>query len=142
VRGQTARALGVSAAAHGHAAILAVACLLALPGCSSSADGTVALSIEPVFAPDPPVVGPLAVELALADSAGVPITGASVRVEGNMSHPGMVPSHGVVTQIGPARFRAELELTMPGDWILLVEVELPDGRCVERVLSLQGVRVP
>lgn len=56
-----------------------------------------------------------------------------------MSHAGMTPVFGEATEIEPGRFRSTLELTMAGDWHVLVHVTLSDGRQVERQFEIKGV---
>lgn len=68
-----------------------------------------------------------------------PVTGARVRLEGNMTHPGMVPIFAYAAEAGPGRYEAPLELTMGGDWILTVTATLTDGARVRRRVDLPGV---
>jgi len=114
---------------------LAVAC----SGAAEHADVDVRVSV----APQPPTMGAAAVEVTLNDTAGetaAPLTGATVRIEGNMSHAGMVPVFADAAEVRPGVYTAELELTMAGDWFLIVTAELADGREVERTHDLPGVR--
>lgn len=90
--------------------------------------------------PDPPRVGPVTLTLALADSAGRPIADADVSVEGNMAHAGMQPVFAEAAEVDSGRYAASLEFTMAGDWFLLVDVTLPDGRAVERTVEVPGVQ--
>jgi YtkA-like protein len=142
MRDPLARARDVSAGAHLAAVGLVGVIILLCTTCSHAGGESNAIHIEHVLAPDPPVVGFLSLELALTDRSGAPTQATSVSVEGNMTHPGMVPSPAVVTQVGPGRYRANLELTMPGDWVLLAEITLPDGTRVEHSVVLPGVRIP
>ncbi len=98
------------------------------------------VKLEWTIRPSPPVVGPATVELVLTDPSGRPIRSTAVRVEGNMSHPGMAPSIARAEEIAPGRYRAALSLTMAGEWFLLVEAGLPDGRTLERTVRLPAVR--
>jgi hypothetical protein len=91
--------------------------------------------------PDPPVVGVAALELELRDGAGVPIHGATVAIEGDMSHPGMAPSFAAAREVTPGVYHADLELTMAGDWLVLVDARLADGTTARRTLNLPAVRV-
>jgi hypothetical protein len=53
----------------------------------------------------------------------------AVRIEGNMSHAGMVPVLDSAVQEAPGRYVVDdFGFTMPGDWVLSVEATLPDGR--------------
>lgn len=108
--------------------------------CSRAAGSEPDVRIASTLLPDPPVMGPATVDVVLTDPSGQPIQGASVRVEGNMSHAGMVPSIASVNEVEPGHHRAALELTMAGDWFLLVHTRLGDGRTVERTVRVPSVR--
>jgi len=119
----------------------AIGFLLAVAACSraplaAAEDTLVTWSVSP----SPAVTGPCTVEITLHTASGVPIRGAKLEVEGNMSHAGMKPSLGTATEVQPGVYRAPLELTMGGDWFLLIEGALPDGRKLERKLDLPGVK--
>jgi hypothetical protein len=126
------------------AAVLAVALAsagLSAAGCSRTADGAPDVRVELTVAPDPPAAGPAIVTLRLLAAAdGSAVTGASVQIEGTMSHAGMRSVFGTAREEGPGVYAAPLELTMGGDWILLVDAELADGRHLHRELRLPGVR--
>lgn len=111
-----------------------------LAACAKPAGVAPAVQIECQVSPTPPVVGMAQVDVSLADPNGAPIAGARVSVEGNMNHAGMTPSIGNAKEIELGRYRAEIELTMGGDWFLLLEATLADGREVERNVPLPGVR--
>lgn len=57
-----------------------------------------------------------------------------------MSHPGMAPVFGNAKETEPGRYEGHLQLTMPGDWVILEHITLPDGRKLERQLDVNGVR--
>lgn len=114
-------------------------CLLA-PGCARRPDPGAALVIEQETTPRPPRVGAATITLRVADATGRPVTGAAVRLEGDMSHAGMTPVFGEASELEPGRYRAVLEFTMAGDWVVLVHLTLPDGQKVERQFDVKGVR--
>ena len=119
-----------------------VACLI-YAGCQQAdpvpAPSDIALAWT--VTPDPPVAGPARVSITLTDSkTGEPVREAEVRLEGNMSHAGMKPVFGTAREVEPGRYEATIELTMGGDWFLLVEADLPDGRALDRQVELPGVR--
>ena len=123
----------------------ATACLLLIgltAGCSS--DRNSALDDDVVvtwhISPDPPEMGEATVTVTLADTTGRPIEGADVSLEGVMTHPGMAPSMAEARETAPGRYDAPLQLTMAGDWILLLEASLPDGRHLSRQKDLPAVR--
>ena len=71
--------------------------------------------------------------------------GAEIKLEGNMSHAGMSPVFVNTQEVAPGEYRAKMELSMAGDWIVLVHLTLPDGLKLERqfemtVLNAEGVR--
>jgi hypothetical protein len=79
------------------------------------------------------------VTLTLTDAAGRPVTGASIRVEGNMNHAGMKPVFADAHEGEAGRYTASLEFSMGGDWFLLVTGTLADGRKLERQIEVRGV---
>jgi hypothetical protein len=90
--------------------------------------------------PKPPRIGPLRVSLALRDArSGLPVRGARVDLEGDMTHPGMVPVAAPAREERPGIYGATLPLTMAGDWVLSAEATLPDGRKAAGELVLPGV---
>lgn len=109
-------------------------------GCSrprQTEDANVQLTVA--IRPQPPVTGTAYVEVLLRDATGNPLEATAVRLEGNMSHPGMRPSLAMARRMQPGRWLGGLELTMGGDWLLLVQAELADGRKIERTMELRGV---
>ena len=91
--------------------------------------------------PAPPRVGPVRLELTLTDPATRrPAEGARVRVEANMSHAGMRPVFAAASEEGGGRYLAPVELSMAGDWFLLIEADLPDSRIWRGQIDLPGVR--
>lgn len=91
--------------------------------------------------PAPPATGPARFSAALADArTRQPVRGAVVKLEGDMSHPGMKPVFGTAREIAPGRYEAPIEFTMAGDWVLLLDATLADGRTLQRQVLLPGVR--
>lgn len=91
-------------------------------------------------APTPPIVGPVRIVVTVTDLDGSPVEGARVRLEGTMTHAGMVPVHATASDEGDGRYVApEFEFTMGGEWILFTRVELPDGEEAVREHQLQVV---
>jgi len=125
----------------GRACALVVATLL-LAACGPGDDGEDGVSA--IFRLDPPnpSVGTAQLEVRLVDGAGEPLVGAEVAVEANMNHAGMKPTFADLaeSESRPGLYVGDVEFTMGGDWFLLMEAEMPDGRVVERKLDLSGVR--
>ena len=121
--------------------LLGLTALLAA-GCGPEGDSvpdTPEITVAWNVAPDPPRVGPVQVSLTLTEG-GQPVGDADVRLEGNMSHPGMEPVFSDAREVAPGRYEAPLDLTMAGDWFVLAQITLRDGRSLSRVSQLPGVR--
>jgi hypothetical protein len=82
--------------------------------------------------PSPAIVGPSVLAVTLKDDAGQPVDGASLEVEANMSHAGMVPVLASAAASQAGLYRVPLQWTMAGDWVVDLKFILPDGRRVVR----------
>jgi YtkA-like len=89
--------------------------------------------------PHPPRVGPVTITLRLTDTAGTPVNGARISLEANMSHAGMEPVFADARETEPGRYQSSMELSMAGDWFILVHVTLQDGRKIDRQFEIKGV---
>ncbi|MCL4301474.1 MAG: FixH family protein [Anaerolineae bacterium] len=103
---------------------------LVLAGCGVSqppapASG-VAMTLE--VEPNPPGVGPSHLTVILADSAGKPIEGGSLKIEGSMSHDGMQPRLARAKAGSEGKYEAPFVWSMAGDWVLTVTAALPNGQ--------------
>ena len=98
------------------------------------------IALQYEIAPQPARVGATTIDLKLTDKNGAPVGGARVELEGNMSHAGMGPVSVEAKEIQTGKYRGTLQLTMAGDWIVLVHVTLPDGQTLQRQIELSGVR--
>ena len=122
-------------------ATLACAAAVLAAGCRGPLGATPDVLVEHEISPQPPRVGPAVFNLSLTDAASSkPLGGARVRLEGNMTHAGMPPAFAEASELGPGRYRATLEFTMGGDWVVTVHAALPDGRKLERRFDVKGVR--
>jgi hypothetical protein len=117
-----------------NSAIALCACLLFAQACrqKTAAPADVTLTLTHEISPQPPRVGRVVIALRLTDASGKPATGARVTLEGNMSHAGMSPVFAEAHEAANGNYRATMELSMAGDWIVLVHVTLADGRKVEQ----------
>ena len=97
------------------------------------------LTVAHEVSPQPPGVGPLTITLRVADVSGKPATGVRIKLEGNMSHPGMTPVFADAKETGSGRYSSTMELTMAGDWYFVVHMTLPDGRETEHQFEIKGV---
>ena len=110
-----------------------------LHGCRRQAALPVDLRITPEVSPQPPRVGQTTIILTLTEPAGRGVTGARITLEGNMTHAGMVPVFAEATEIGPGRYRAIVQLSMAGDWVVIAHVNLADGRKLDHQFEINGV---
>ena len=106
----------------------------ALAGCHRESDVDVRITHE--IAPQPPRVGNAIITLGVTDASGEPVTGGQLKLEGNMSHAGMVPVFADAAEVSPGRYRANLELTMAGDWVVIIHGALADNRKFEQEFEL------
>jgi hypothetical protein len=109
-------------------------------GCRGDMDmGETSLVLSVAISPTPPPVGQSRLIISLADSAGAPVKGAFIVVEGNMSHAGMVPVEDTALAEEPGRYGiSDFSFTMAGDWVLDLQATLPDGRWVR---TRKGINV-
>lgn len=106
-------------------------------GCRNEPASDLTLAHE--VSPNPPRVGPVTITLRLTDTAGRQVDGARITLEANMSHAGMVPVFADARETEPGRYQSTMELSMAGDWFILVHVTLKDGRKLERQFDIKGV---
>ncbi len=128
-------------------ALLLAACglMLFLTACRGDPGegGDPDLSLEVGISPTPPAVGPARLIITLSDAGGLPVEGARIEVEGNMSHAGMTPVLDTAVAEAPGRYAvSDFRFTMAGDWILTLRATLPDGRQREIRHRTNVVRAP
>ena len=114
--------------------------LLGAAGCGAPPPERPPIEFDWTLRPDPPREGPATLTLNLTDSSGHPVSGADVEVEGNMTHAGMQPVFAEATEADAGQYTVPLEFTMAGDWFLLIEATLPDGRSIEHTIEVPAVR--
>jgi hypothetical protein len=119
--------------------VFGCALILLGSGCREPVEPQTAVSVECEISPQPVRVGPAIVNVRLRDSAGAPVVGGGVNLVANMSHPGMAPVFGDAKEVAPGQYRGSVELAMLGDWVVLIHVTLPNGRKLERQVSVPGV---
>jgi hypothetical protein len=89
--------------------------------------------VEWKVTPSPPLVdGAAVLEITLGDRDGQPLSGARLRVEAHMTHPGMAPLIEVAAERGNGAYVARLRFPMAGAWILFVKGELADRRSINQ----------
>lgn len=109
-------------------------------GCRPTKPPAPAVTLTWTLSPTPPRAGPATLRVVLRDTRGASLAGATVRLEGHMSHPGMAPVLAIATAREPGVYEVPFAFTMPGDWILLVNAALPDGTRIERRFDVPNVR--
>lgn len=120
--------------------VVLVACFtILLSSCSRWSEPSDRITIESEVSPRPARTGRATITLRIKDASGKPVTGARVAMEGNMSHAGMAPEFGDAKEIEPGRYQGPLELSMAGDWIVLVHLTLANGVKLERQFAIPGV---
>jgi hypothetical protein len=110
-------------------------------GCARNADPSDTISVTWALDPSPPVTGaPMVARLTLRDEQQRPVSGARLRLEGLMSHPGMAPVTADLAERGDGTYEAPFQFTMAGDWILLVTGDLQGGGKLRKQIEIPGVR--
>jgi hypothetical protein len=117
-------------------------CVATLPAiaCHRATDAAPGISVQEQITPLPAHVGPETVAVQLADAAHNPLVHAAIMVEVDMSHPGMSPVFAEATETAPGSYRANIDFSMGGDWVVLLHIKLADGRKIERQVDVRGVR--
>jgi hypothetical protein len=113
---------------------------LLMTGCSRSGTTQPMLTIDHEVSPLPAHAGPVTITLRLTDGAAKPVTGAHIKIEGDMTHAGMAPIFDEAKEIEPGRYQSPLTLQMAGDWVVLLHVTLSDGTKLERQFNIPGVQ--
>ncbi len=120
---------------------VAVALSLVGPGCSNANDERSGIRLSSALEPATPLTGtPVRVRFLLSDAAGTPVREAALRLEAHMAHPGMQPVVAPVIEVRDGAYEARLSFTMAGDWILVLDGTLADGRRYTRHIDVPDVR--
>jgi hypothetical protein len=80
------------------------------------------------------------VQFELRDHRDQPIAGARLQVRAFMTHAGMAPIEAIVEDTGGGGYRARVQFTMGGDWLLRVTGEQRDGRAIDAAVAVPGVQ--
>jgi hypothetical protein len=108
-------------------------------GCRRPASSSGDITIKESITPQPVRMGTETISLLLVNAASLPVTGAHVQLEGDMTHPGMAPVFADAIEDSPGRYTAPIDFTMGGDWVVLFHITLSDGRKMERQMDVKGV---
>lgn len=117
-------------------------CFVLVQACRHQTESLSDLTLTHEISPQPPRVGPSTITLKVADASGKPATGIRMKVEGNMSHAGMTPVFADAKETAAGQYSSTMELSMAGDWHVVVHMTLPDGRKLERQFEIKGVSQP
>jgi hypothetical protein len=109
-------------------------------GCARAAVVGPRVDVAWTLLPSPPIVGPATLTVTLRGPSDAAVTGATVRLEGHMSHAGMPPVLAAGREQAPGVYDLPFAFTMQGDWVLLVSVTLPGGGRVERRIEVANVK--
>ncbi|MCC6455709.1 MAG: copper chaperone PCu(A)C [Caldilineaceae bacterium] len=107
------------------------------PGSSSEGDNSgLQIALQPMLPEETLVV-------ILTDAGGAPVTDATVALEGNMNHAGMVPvlADAVADDAdgsADGHYHLPFTFTMLGDWIITVNVTQADGSSFSRNLDVRA----
>lgn len=122
--------------------MLAALAVLAVAACNPRAErpGNLDVTIVSV-SPQPAAVGEAVITLAVRDADGNPLEGATLEVEGTMTHAGMRPVIVATESLGDGKYVTQgFTFTMGGDWVIIVRATLADGSTAERRIDLKGVQ--
>jgi len=122
-------------------AYIAGSCLALLAACTTP-DGAAPPHLTISWTPMPAVDRESVAEIQLNEAMARPLTGARLRLEAFMTHPGMAPVSAVVEEQGNGHYRARLRFTMAGDWVVRLQGTAADGRRVEVQQEIRSVRWP
>lgn len=120
--------------------ITCLAICTCIGGCSRADSDAITVGADCRVTPRPFTVGPAHLDCLLYDSDDAPLTGASVRMEANMTHPGMSPVQTRLRELAPGRYEAGFELSMAGDWYLVLAGRTEEGASFEHQIDLRGVQ--
>lgn len=110
-----------------------------LTGCHTVARSDPGVTVECTITPQPPRVGNAMVTINLLDRTARPVTGAHIKLEADMSHPGMAPAFAEAGETAPGSYVGHLQFTMAGDWVILVQGALANGQRIDRQVDVKAV---
>jgi hypothetical protein len=108
---------------------------VAVAACAERAVVEIAAEISPATSV---VNGAIRVRVTI-NAGGHAVRGATLQVEGHMSHPGMAPVIAAAVEESDAAYVARLTPTMAGEWVFVVTGALPDGRRIRHEIGKREV---
>jgi hypothetical protein len=133
------RGVQLSALKTHQLALLLLLMTLAIADCGQQNAPTAVvtdLQIELAVEPAPPATGDSTLIVTLKDANGVPVSGATISVEGNMDHAGMEPTTGQTSQGEGGIYRVPFYWTMGGGWSVTVTATLPGGGVATETIDM------
>ena len=67
------------------------------------------------------------------------MTGATLRLEAHMTHPGMAPALADAVERSPGRYETTVHFSMAGDWVVLLKGRLPNGSPIDHRIDVGPV---
>ena len=117
---------------HRQVVIFLLVCTFLLTGCGriqrEQSPGDLGYTLTMLIEPAPATVGASHLIFTLTDPADQPIDNATLAIEGNMTHAGMVPVLAQSSAGVGGQYSVPIEWTMSGDWLVTVQVTLADGQ--------------
>jgi YtkA-like len=88
--------------------------------------------------PTPAVTGAATVVRVTLQSELGPVRGANLRLEAHMSHPGMTALEAEMIESSAGTYEASLQLSMAGEWVLVVSGKLADGGWITQHMKIMA----
>ncbi|MBE2220185.1 MAG: FixH family protein [Anaerolineae bacterium] len=85
--------------------------------------------VEPLF---PAAIGKETLNIRVFDANNQPIDNAKINIRGDMTHAGMTPILAETENGNKGLYQLPIAWSMSGDWIVTVQVILPDGTIAEQ----------
>jgi hypothetical protein len=120
-------------------AVTSCVAALLLAGCRTESGQDSGVTVACTITPQPPRVGNATVTVNLSDRTAKPVTGARIKLEADMSHPGMAPVLAQAGESAPGSYVGHLQFSMAGDWVILVQGALANGQKIDRQVDVKGV---
>lgn len=120
--------------------LILIACKAPADKSSSSAATTADSPVVRIETEGSPKLGISPILVYILDK-GEGVSGAKVKLIGDMTHAGMVPVLSEALETEKGLYRADdFAFTMAGDWIISAEIELADGKKLRSDKALSVVR--
>jgi hypothetical protein len=112
--------------------LLSLILMLSMGACNRTNDNAAAAGLHVTLLPVADGIQGDHLIVEIVDDDGLPVTGVTVSLEGNMTHAGMVP---ILTESvwdgadgdEDGIYRVPFRFTMLGDWIISTKIENRDG---------------